>query len=119
MTIRLDPSADAHLDAILTRVLDRCLSDIADDARAFAPEKTGELKASIFHQTDGLTGIVGTDCPYWRPVEYGSAAHDIRPRHKKALFWEGAAHPVGRVRHPGTAPHPYLRPALLQHRELR
>ncbi len=28
--------------------------------------------------------------------------HEILPRHKKALFWEGAAHPVRRVNHPGS-----------------
>jgi hypothetical protein len=28
------------------------------------------------------------------------------------LYWPGAEHPVKRVRHPGTAPQPYMKPAL-------
>lgn len=119
MTIKLDPSADAALDAALHQALDHLASDIADTARTLAPFRNGHLKESIFHETDGLTAIVGTDCSYWRYVEYGTAPHEIRPKAKKALFWEGAAHPVGKVDHPGTAAQPYLRPALLQSRELR
>jgi len=29
-------------------------------------------------------------------------AHEIRPKHKKALFWPGAKHPVKSVQHPGS-----------------
>lgn len=31
-----------------------------------------------------------------------TAPHVILPRHKKALFWQGAEHPVRRVNHPGS-----------------
>jgi HK97 gp10 family phage protein len=117
MTIRLDPSADAHLDAALHQALDRIAAAIADDARALAPVRNGRLKASIFHDTVGLTARIGTDVDYWRYVEYGAPAHTIRPRNKKALFWEGAAHPVAVVHHPGSPAQPFLRPALLQQRE--
>lgn len=45
-----------------------------------------------------------------RNVAYARIQHDggktpphvILPRNKKALFWEGAAHPVRRVNHPGS-----------------
>lgn len=45
-----------------------------------------------------------------RNVEYATIQHDggktpphvIEPRHKKALYWEGARHPVRRVNHPGS-----------------
>jgi hypothetical protein len=46
----------------------------------------------------------------------GTSPHLILPRNKKALHWPGADHPVARVNHPGTAPNPYLRPALFQRR---
>jgi len=40
--------------------------------------------------------------------------HDIRPRNKRALYWEGAAHPVRIVHHPGSRipERPFIRPAL-------
>ena len=40
--------------------------------------------------------------------------HDIRPRNKKALYWEGAAHPVKVVHHPGSRipARPFIQPAL-------
>lgn len=44
-------------------------------------------------------------------IELGSAPHVIRAKNKKALFWEGADHPVRSVNHPGTRPRPVLRPA--------
>jgi HK97 gp10 family phage protein len=118
MTIRLDPSADQHLDAALHAALDKIAAAIAEDARALAPVRNGRLKASIFHDTVGLTARIGTDVTYWRYVEYGTGPHIIRPSTAKALFWEGAAHPVAYVRHPGTPAQPFLRPALLQTREL-
>ncbi|WP_354643863.1 HK97 gp10 family phage protein [Kitasatospora camelliae] len=119
MTIRLDPSADTHLDAALARSLAHLMQDIAADARQYARVNTGRLKASIQWEVSGLTGRVSTDVSYWKYVEYGTAPHVIRPNTAKALFWEGADHPVAKVNHPGTAPHPFLRPALLQARELR
>ena len=32
-----------------------------------------------------------------------TAPRTIRPKRKKALYWPGAAHPVARVDHPGSA----------------
>jgi len=45
-------------------------------------------------------------------VEFGTEAHVIEPRVKKALWWEGAEHPVKRVHHPGTPARPWLTPAV-------
>jgi len=119
MTLRLDPSADAALDRDLHKVLDHLAHDIAADARRLVPVRSSDLKDSIEPEVDGLTARVSTDIPYWRFVEYSTPEHEIRPNAKKALFWEGAAHPVGRVKHPGTKAQPFLRPALLKRRPLR
>jgi hypothetical protein len=119
MTIRLDPSADAHLDAALARTMTHLVQDIAADAQALVRVNTGRLKASIKWELDGTTGRVSTDVDYWRHVEYGTAPHIIRPSTKKALYWPGADHPVAKVNHPGTPAFPFMRPALLTPRELR
>jgi hypothetical protein len=117
MTIRLDPSADAHLDAALAHAMGRVVQAIAADAQRLVPVNTGRLKGSIQWEVSGTTGRVSTDVPYWKYVEYGTAPHVITPKTKRALYWEGAAHPVARVNHPGTAAQPFLRPALLTHRD--
>ena len=35
-------------------------------------------------------------------LENGSKPHIITPKNRKALYWEGASHPVKEVNHPGT-----------------
>lgn len=119
MTIRLDPSADTHLNAALHAVMENLGHEIAATAQGLARVNTGRLKASITAEVEGLTLRVSTDVPYWKYVEYGTAPHVIRPNGKKALYWPGADHPVAKVNHPGTPAYPFLRPALLQSRELR
>lgn len=79
--------------------------------------RSGRLRASITHQIlttpyGGLVARVGSNVEYAGFVEYGTPAHTIRPRRKRALYWKGAPHPVARVCHPGNRPYPYLRPAL-------
>lgn len=117
MTIRLDPSADQHLNAALAAAMTRIVQDIAADAQRLVPVNTGRLKASIQWEINGSTGRVSTDVGYWRHVEYGTAPHVITPTNKRALYWEGADHPVAKVNHPGTPARPFLRPALLTRRE--
>ena len=48
---------------------------------------------------------------YGKWLEKGTPAHVIRPKHKKALYWVGAAHPVKKVNHPGTKKYPAVLPA--------
>lgn len=45
-------------------------------------------------------------------LERGTPPHVILPKNKKALSWPGAAHPVGKVNHPGTPAYHFLRNAL-------
>jgi len=55
---------------------------------------------------------VGTSDPVGLFVEGGTKAHIIYPRAKQALYWPGAAHPVGVVHHPGTKANPFLERAM-------
>lgn len=75
--------------------------------------KTGHLRRGIGHKLSALEGEVHTsNIKYASIVEKGSKAHIIRPKNKKALYWQGAKHPVKFVKHPGTKEKPYLIPAL-------
>jgi hypothetical protein len=47
--------------------------------------------------------VLGRGRVSFRPPPPGG--WEIRPRHKKALFWPGARHPVARVQHPGSRPY--------------
>lgn len=107
--------------AVETFFEDRLGPDIAKDAARYCPERTGSLKDSIEHHLEDGDLIVsatgGADGrTYAAYVELGTMPHVILPRDKRALFWEGAGHPVGKVDHPGTRPEPFLRPALYQQR---
>ena len=69
----------------------------------------GEFAEKRGSRVVGEWGVVDVD--YALAIEIGQKAHNIVPRRRQALFWPGAAHPVKRVRHPGTKGRPYLRPA--------
>lgn len=43
-------------------------------------------------------------------LELGTPPHLIKPKNKKALFWEGAAHPVKQVIHPGSKSYAIIGP---------
>ncbi|OKI04929.1 hypothetical protein A6A06_09545 [Streptomyces sp. CB02923] len=98
------------------KAVERTGTDVQNEARRLAPVDTGRLRSSIVaRQTGGGRRVgyeVGTNVNYAAAVEYGTAPHVIVPKNKKALAWPGAAHPVTKVNHPGTAARPFLRPAV-------
>ena len=106
-------------------------------AKHRCPVDTGNLRSSITPEVKGIEeGSVGTNVEYAMAVEYGSRPHDIKPREKKALAFSvggtkgryvttksgkrryqkgkpGEPVVVGRVKHPGTKPQPFLEPAFI------
>jgi len=62
---------------------------------------------------------IGPDKEHWyyRFFEFGAEPHEITPKVKKALAYQGEGGPVvvGRVMHPGMAARPFLRPTVDQH----
>lgn len=113
---------------------------MVNDAKRRAPYRTGNLRRSI-HVGGEMTALAiagtasgsalgsalvsptavevpfGTNVSYARDVEFGTGPHVIVPVRRKALWWKGARHPVPKVRHPGTRPHPFLRPAIDENRQ--
>ncbi|MEW6263376.1 MAG: phage virion morphogenesis protein [Thermodesulfobacteriota bacterium] len=73
---------------------------------------SGRLYKSIVSKAYADRAVIGTNVIYALIHQTGgrTPAHVIRPKTKKALFWPGARHPVGAVRHPGSniPPRPYL-----------
>ena len=75
--------------------------------------KTGHLIRSISTDVKGLEATIHTSNLKYAPmVEFGTKAHIIRPKSKKALYWKGASRPVKQVSHPGSNAKPYLIPAF-------
>ena len=124
MATRVEISGDweGEVETAMAKLFeDRLGPDIARDAARYCPERTGDLKESIEHHLEGQDLIVsatgGADGrTYAAYVELGTDPHVILPKDKKALYWKGAPHPVGKVNHPGTKPEPFLRPALYTER---
>ncbi|GIH26069.1 hypothetical protein Aph01nite_43790 [Acrocarpospora phusangensis] len=117
VVVVLAPGWQAKLRPYVSRFMDDLASDIAADARRYAPIDTGRLVESIrVHRRGAYTRRIHAHAPYAAWVEYGTAPHIIRPNSKKALHWPTARHPVAVVHHPGTRAQPYLRPAVYQRR---
>jgi phage virion morphogenesis protein len=119
-------AAFADIGEYLVRsVEERFETEIAPDGTPWAPLHAGtkaakkhpkiltesrELRRSIVHQETDTALLIGTNKIYAAIHQLGGTtkAHEIRPRHKKALAWPGMmgggddAHPVGAVQHPGS-----------------
>ncbi|MGA5820811.1 HK97 gp10 family phage protein [Kitasatospora sp. NPDC094028] len=120
--VEIDGAWENEVNTAVARLFaERLGPAIAADAARYCPEDTGSLAASIEHHMEGPDLIVSATGgaegrTYAAYVELGTGPHIIRPTGKQAMFWEGAAHPVREVHHPGTRPQPFLRPALFQQR---
>ena len=81
--------------------------------------KTGHLRMKIATQVGNMEVTVHTsNVKYARLVEEGTRPHIIRAKNKKALYWEGAKHPIKSVRHPGSRAKPFLIPAFEKEKEV-
>lgn len=119
--VEMDDGWHEHVDEAVRELFEEKLGpDIAEDARRYCPKRTGDLAESIEHHIEDGDLIVSAtgseEHAYAAYVELGTMPHVIRPKEKRALYWEGAPHPVGVVHHPGTKPQPFLRPALFTER---
>ena len=74
---------------------------------------TRHLTRNVATQMGDLEATIHTsNVKYAIIVEKGSKPHIIRPKNKKALYWEGAKRPVKMVNHPGSRAKPFLIPAF-------
>ena len=72
------------------------------------PYRTGQLAQTFFSTVNAFTATWGPTVNYAAAVEFGTKPHKIVPVNKKALFWQGAKHPVRSVNHPGSRANPYM-----------
>ena len=109
----------AHNQDKIQRAVNKSALSIEKQAKsnltANGSVKTGHLRRHTVAQIGRLEATIHTSNIKYAPwVEKGTGAHTIRPKRKKALYWQGASHPVKSVRHPGSAAKPFLIPAFKQ-----
>jgi HK97 gp10 family phage protein len=114
--LKFDLPGIVAVESTVYYVVGEAADVIADEARQRVPKKSGKLALSIKSKNYGKKWRVVVGTNYWRYVEYGTPPHRIRPRKKKALYWDGAPHPMGLVRHPGAEEQPFMRPSLYHRR---
>ena len=78
-------------------------------------DRTAHARQSINGRSttkgNAITMTIAHGLRYGQYLEKGTPPHIIKPKKKKALFWNGANHPVKLVNHPGTEPHAAIAPA--------
>ena len=94
--------------------LKRGTNAVYREARLRVPVRSGKLKKSIRQRfsTVKLEGQVFSNQPYAHLVEFGSRAHTVKPRKKKALrFFRGGPVFTKRARIPAQSGKPFFKPA--------
>ena len=109
------------LAAEYPEVMDQALDDTADamslDAQRMVPVDTGRLRASINVKREFLIKAIGTNVEYATDVEFGTGPHEIVAKNKKVLANKKKGIIFGKkVKHPGSKPRPYMRPAFENNR---
>ncbi len=90
-------------------------TEVWGNIREEAPVDHGRLAGSFqLDQVDDLSYRIWSGVEYALAVHEGTKPHVIEPKNKKALYWDGARHPVRRVMHPGTPGNPYAERAIEQ-----
>ena len=87
-----------------------CLDDVEgkmlDVLTSAAPKDTGAVRDSIkVNRVGEFEWRATTPSDVAAIQNFGSGPYKIRPKSKKALFWDGALHPVAEVNHPGVSKH--------------
>ena len=90
--------------------------DIKKDAKKKVAYKTGALSRSIntTYGKQGSEAVIKADVSHASFVEYGTRAHTIRPKNKKALAFNSGNKMTfaKKVNHPGTKAKPFMEPAF-------
>lgn len=92
---------------------------VQQEARLLVRKRTRTLERSIDQKVTSAKiahaaqGKVFTNVEYAAPLEFGvNKTYVIKPKDAKALFWEGANHPVKKVIMPPRKPYPFMKPAI-------
>lgn len=115
--IEWDNDWPAKLDKEIHDFMGDLANSVLNDMVETCPVDTGRLVNDLDAEVIGKDARIGAaTMPYAIYVEEGAAPHEIWPNSKKALYWEGAAHPVKMVNHPGSPATHFMKNALYRER---
>ena len=116
------------IDNLLLKFCVKVVEDAKENVASAGHVDTGFLMSSIsFRKLGPLQYRIISAAPYSGFLEYGTVAHEIRAKNKKALAFEigkgarlASKGPVSSaeivivksVQHPGTSPSPFMEPAV-------
>lgn len=110
-------AAGGNIHAIAAGLVAEGAHAVEAQAKVYAPRRTGRMAGSIVATfADDLHATIGPGTLYAPYVEYGTRPHVIRPRKPGGVlvFTVNGRKVVARsVHHPGTSPHPFMRPAAV------
>lgn len=103
--------AKIELEKALKQALEKGCLIVERDAKMNAPAVTGNLRNSITHQIDSLTGYIGTNVEYAPYVEIGTGIYSSMGDGRQGGW---AYYDAQGIKHftMGSRPHPFLKPAL-------
>jgi hypothetical protein len=111
------PGWEKKLDNAIQDFMQDLADDVLDDMRRHCPVDTGRLLADLGDEVHGGYARIGAaTVPYAIYAEEGTHPHMIEPNSADALYWEGAAHPVNEVFHPGYEGSHFMKRALYKKR---
>ena len=110
---RLLSKFDNLQDIDLTEPLNKACLLVENDAKRKCPVDTGQLRASITHEVEGQTGIVGTNVEYAPYVEYGTGIY-ARDGNGRQTPWSYQRADGKWITTKGQKPQAFLEPALLE-----
>lgn len=115
--IEWDNDWKAKMDKEIHNFMVDLSNSVLNDMVETCPVDTGELINDLDAQVIGKDARVGAaTVPHAIYVEEGVGRHRITPTTKKALWWEGALHPVKEVDHPGMEATHFMKKALYRER---
>lgn len=105
------------LDGAINDFMAEIAHDVLVDMRIGCPIDTGELLFDLDAEViDKVARVGAKSVPHAIYAEEGAGRHEIKPNTKKALYWEGARHPVNVVDHPGMKGTHFMKSALYKER---
>lgn len=102
-----------RLEKAISEEIETTAYKIERTSKELVPVETGTLRRSITVEGSHLEFDVFTNVEYAHYMEYGTSPHIIEGN--PYLWWEGANHPVRRVRHTGTKPYLYITTSFDEH----
>ena len=119
----LDEISELRPEQITENIFKDLGPEIVQKAKEKAPVDTGELKDSITHEVTGTSLTITVGAAHGLYQEFGTASrgefpgqpYEIKPKKGKYLKFKVGDKTVfaKKVKHPGVAPQPFLRPAFM------